>query len=95
MEEDLDLKKEIKKLFLNSLNTNTYFILLYTITIIIDGIYQLHIDSNAILMGYGVIVGKNIINHGINSTLNSKNGEMPNRQNIHQQTSSTNVDDKK
>ena len=71
---------EIKKTFLSSLNVNTYFILLYTIVVIVDGVYDLHINANEILIGYTVIVGKNIINHGINSVLNSKSGEMPVKQ---------------
>ena len=71
---------EIRKTFLRSLNVNTYFILLYTIVVIVDGVYDLHINANEILIGYTVIVGKNLINHGINSVLNSKNGEMPVKQ---------------
>lgn len=71
---------EIRKTFLSSLNVNTYFILLYTIVVIVDGVYDLHINANEILIGYTVIVGKNIINHGINSVLNSKSGEMPVKQ---------------
>lgn len=71
---------EIRKTFLRSLNVNTYFILLYTIVVIVDGVYDLHINANEILIGYTVIVGKNIINHGINSVLNSKSGEMPVKQ---------------
>lgn len=72
--------REIRKTFLRSLNVNTYFILLYTVAVVVDGIYGLHIDTNDILIGYSVIVGKNLINHGINSVLNSKNGEMPVKQ---------------
>lgn len=71
---------EIRKTFLRSLNVNTYFILLYTIIVIVDGVYDLHINANEILIGYTVIVGKNLINHGINSVLNSKSGEMPVKQ---------------
>lgn len=71
---------EIRKTFLRSLNVNTYFILLYTIVVIVDGVYDLHINANEILIGYTVIVGKNLINHGINSVLNSKSGEMPVKQ---------------
>lgn len=72
--------REIRKTFLRSLNVNTYFILLYTVAVVVDGIYGLHIDTNDILIGYSVIVGKNLINHGINSVLNSKSGEMPVKQ---------------
>jgi hypothetical protein len=72
--------REIRKTFLRSLNVNTYFILLYTVAVVVDGIYDLHIDTNDILIGYSVIVGKNLINHGINSVLNSKSGEMPVKQ---------------
>ena len=72
--------REIRKTFLRSLNVNTYFILLYTIVVIVDGVYDLHINANEILIGYTVIVGKNLINHGINSVLNSKSGEMPVKQ---------------
>lgn len=71
---------ELRKTFLRSLNVNTYFILLYTIVVIVDGVYDLHINANEILIGYTVIVGKNLINHGINSVLNSKSGEMPVKQ---------------
>ena len=70
-------RKELKKVFLNSLNVNTYFIILLTCVVVANGVYDLHIDVNDILIGYTVIVGKNLINHGINSVLNSKNGEMP------------------
>ena len=72
--------REIRKTFLRSLNVNTYFILLYTVAVVVDGIYDLHIDTNDILIGYSVIVGKNLVNHTINSVLNSKNGEMPVKQ---------------
>ena len=68
-----------KRFCLKLLNTNTYFIILYTVAVLADGIYDLHIDTNAILMGYGMIVSKNIINYGIDSTINSKSGEMPTR----------------
>ena len=71
------LGKEVKKFIFSNLNSNTYFILLYTIAIFADGLYGIHIDTNAILYGYGVIVGKNLIAHGINSTLNSDKGKMP------------------
>ena len=75
-----NFSKEFKKIFLNSLNVNTYFIILFSIIVIANGIYDLHINANDILIGYTVIVGKNLINHGINSVLNSKNGEMPVKQ---------------
>lgn len=72
--------RTIRNTFLRALNVNTYFILLYTVAVVVDGVYDLHINTNDILIGYTVIVGKNLINHGINSVLNSKNGEMPVKQ---------------
>lgn len=71
------LGKDVRKFILNNLNSTTYFIILYTIAIIADGLYGTHIDTDAILYGYGVIMGKNLIAHGINSSLNSSKGKMP------------------
>ena len=71
--------KLVLRYIMKNVNTNTYFILLYTIAVIVNGLYGLHIDTNDILMCYGVLVGKNLINHGINSTLNSDRGKMPER----------------
>jgi len=81
--------KTIRNTFLRALNVNTYFILLYTVAVIVDGVYDLHINTNDILIGYTVIVGKNLINHGINSVLNSKSGEMPTKQDSLQTTQPT------
>lgn len=69
--------RDVKKFILSNLNSTTYFIILYTVAIFMDGLYGIHIDTNAILYGYGVIVSKNLITHGINSTLNSDKGKMP------------------
>ena len=69
--------RDFKRIFLSSLNVNTYFIVLFSAIVIVDGWYDLHINANDILMGYSIIVGKNVITHGINSVLNSKSGEMP------------------
>jgi hypothetical protein len=71
------LAKDVRKVILSNLNSTTYFIILYTIAIVMDGLYGIHFDTNAILYGYGVIVSKNLIAHGINSTLNSDRGKMP------------------
>lgn len=76
-----NFSKEFKRIFLSSLNVNTYFIVLFSIIVVVNGIYNLHIDANDILIGYSVIVGKNLINHGINSVLNSNRGEMPTKTN--------------
>lgn len=89
-----NFSKEFKKIFLNSLNVNTYFIILFSIIVIVNGIYDLHIDANDILMGYSIIVGKNVITHGINSVLNSKSGEMPVKPNQFNATTTTVVDKK-
>ena len=71
------LGKDVRKFILSNMNSTTYFIILYTIAILADGLYGIHIDTDAILYGYGVIMGKNLIAHGINSSLNSSKGKMP------------------
>lgn len=55
----------------------TYFVIMYTLALFANGYYGYHFDTNDILFAYGVIAGKNLIGHGINSTLNSPRFKMP------------------
>lgn len=55
----------------------TYFVIMYTLALFANGYYGYHFDTNDILFAYGVIAGKNVISHGINSALNSPRNVMP------------------
>ena len=59
------------------LNWTTFFSIVYILAIFANGMYGCKFDVNDILMGYCAIAGKNLIGHGINSTLNSPRDQMP------------------
>lgn len=59
------------------LNNTTYFVIIYTIAIWLNGVYGYNLDTSAILMGYGAIAAKGLTTHTINSALNSDKGVMP------------------
>lgn len=66
----------------HGLSWTTYFVIMYTLALFANGYYGYHFDTNDILFAYGVIAGKNVISHGINSTLNSPRGVMPTQNRI-------------
>lgn len=62
----------------NMLNYTTAFSLIYIVAIFLNGLDpKFNFDTNAIIMGYAAIAGKGLVNHTINSTLNSDKGSMP------------------
>lgn len=61
----------------HGMSWTTYFVIMYTLTLFANGYYGYHFDTNDILFAYGVIAGKNVISHGINSALNSPRNVMP------------------
>ena len=65
----------------HGLSWTTYFVIMYTLALFANGYYGYHFDTNDILFAYGVIAGKNVISHGINSALNSPRDVMPTRNN--------------
>ena len=67
---------------LHGLSWTTYFVIMYTMALFANGYYGYHFDTNDILFAYGVIAGKNVISHGINSALNSPRDVMPTRNSI-------------
>ena len=66
----------------HGLSWTTYFVIMYTLALFANGYYVYHFDTNDILFAYGVIAGKNVISHGINSALNSPRNVMPTRNKI-------------
>ena len=66
----------------HGLSWTTYFVIMYTLALFANGYYGYHFDTNDILFAYGVIAGKNVISHGINSALNSPRDVMPTRNRI-------------
>ena len=66
----------------HGLSWTTYFVIMYTLALFANGYYGYHFDTNDILFAYGVIAGKNVISHGINSALNSPRDVMPRRDRI-------------
>ena len=66
----------------HGMSWTTYFVIMYTLTLFANGYYGYHFDTNDILFAYGVIAGKNVISHGINSALNSPRDMMPTRNRI-------------
>ena len=67
---------------LHGLSWTTYFVIMYTLALFANGYYGYHFDTNDILFAYGVIAGKNVISHGINSALNSPRNVMPKQNSI-------------
>ena len=67
---------------LHGLSWTTYFVIMYTMALFANGYYGYHFDTNDILFAYGVIAGKNVISHGINSALNSPRNVMPKQNRI-------------
>ena len=62
----------------NMLNYTTVFGIVYIVAIFLNGLEPKYsFDTNAIIMGYAAIAGKGLVNHTINSTLNSDKGSMP------------------
>ena len=62
----------------NMLNYTTVFGIVYIVAIFLNGLEPKYsCDTNAIIMGYAAIAGKGLVNHTINSTLNSDKGSMP------------------
>jgi len=61
----------------HGMSWTTYFVIMYTMALFANGYYGYHFDTNDILFAYGVIAGKNVISHGINSALNSPRNVMP------------------
>ena len=61
----------------HGLSWTTYFVIMYTLALFTNGYYGYHFDTNDILVAYGVIAGKSVISHGINSALNSPRNVMP------------------
>ena len=66
----------------HGLSWTTYFVIMYTLALFANVYYGYHFDTNDILFAYGVIAGKNVISHGINSALNSPRDVMPTRNRI-------------
>ena len=54
-----------------------YFSIIYTLAIFLNGWKGFNFDTNAILLGYGVIAGKSLVGYTIDSKMNSDRGVMP------------------
>ena len=66
----------------HGMSWTTYFVIMYTLALFANGYYGYKFDTNDILFAYGVIAGKNVISHGINSALNSPRNVMPKQNRI-------------
>lgn len=54
-----------------------FFSIVYLLAIFYNGYYGLSFDTNAIIIGYGVIAGKGIASYAIDSRFNSQPGYEP------------------
>lgn len=62
-----------------SFNVSILFIIAYLAAIFVNGMYGYNFNANDILYGYAIVTGKNLVVHGMNSTLNSPKYEMPDK----------------
>ena len=63
---------------LQIMNTTAFFFLLFVIALTLNAIYSnIHFDLSSIKEFYLVIVGKQTVEHGLNSVYNSDRGKMP------------------
>ena len=63
---------------LKIVNTTAFFLLLFVIALTLNAIYSnIHFDLSSIKEFYLVIVGKQTVEHGLNSIYNSDKGKMP------------------
>ena len=65
------------ELLATNTNASIVFIVAYLAAIFANGMYGYNFSASDILYGYAIVTGKNIVVHGMNSTLNSPKYEMP------------------
>ena len=71
--------ERIKPWLINLMSCTAFFIAVYLVAWIVNGLYQMHFDLSNLTNFYMLIVGKQTAQHGIDSVFNSARGQDPNR----------------
>ena len=68
---------KVKPWLANLAGCTAFFVLIYLIAWVVNGIYQFHFDLNSLQNFYLMVVAKQQVQHGIDSVFNSQRGEQP------------------
>lgn len=69
--------EKLKPYVVGILSCSVFFIAVYLIGWILNGAYAMHFDLNALQNFYITVIGKQAVDHSINSIFNSPRGEAP------------------
>ena len=70
---------KIKPALMEIVSCTAFFVAVYLIAWLCNGLYQMHFDLNNLTNFYMLIIGKQTAQHGIDSVFNSARGEDPNK----------------
>lgn len=68
---------KVKTYIQNSIGWTAIFVFIFVAALFSNGYFNTHFDLDALITFYGVVYAKQVVNYGINSTLNSPKGELP------------------
>lgn len=70
--------EKLKPWLIDLISCTAFFIVVYLIAWILNGLYQTKFDLSNLTNFYLMVVGKQQVQHGIDSIFNSQRGQNPN-----------------
>ncbi|MGL5271292.1 MAG: hypothetical protein ACRC7I_12370 [Selenomonadaceae bacterium] len=68
---------KVKPWLINLISCTAFFVLIFLVAWVINGIYQTRFDLASLQNFYLMVVAKQQVQHGIDSVFNSARGEQP------------------